>query len=143
MYNEINTQCLSDSVLGKNRLKEIAILPDSAIRFIFFGGMIVVWECYGDCCSETWIDVISGVEKAIGKFVTGVVFLDMPEKDDGKNRQEVDLFYGIRLYLDYSDDYLQIEFRNSSNGFYGGTMEVSHGGYPSHGWIVLKSDYQS
>lgn len=79
-----------------------------------------VYETEGDCCSQTWIADIVGVANLIGHKVIKVESLEVNCVDDGRTRQEVDSFYGIKLHT--TGGYVDIVYRNSSNGYYGGSM---------------------
>ncbi len=86
---------------------------------------------YGDCCSETYFSEVWNVKNMIGKKITEVEDLELVEGDAPlrKSRQEVDSIYGIRLksknddYYDTSNN-MTIIFRNSSNGYYGGNIDI-------------------
>lgn len=105
----------------------------------------IIYQAYGDCCSETWFaDIISGwkfrqkVEDRENHplEVVGCEDLDIPEwlqeviVADGRGRQESDTVYGFKLtFKDHAwrpaEQYdLTIIFRNSSNGYYGGEVEL-------------------
>jgi hypothetical protein len=75
----------------------------------------------GDCCSESWFYHILGADALLGHTVTSVVEVDMPDPTDGFSRQEVDQLYGINIRTDVG--MADVEFRNSSNGYYGGWVE--------------------
>ena len=74
-----------------------------------------------DCCSETWIADVLGVQQLLGAVVLGVRTLDVdgPESDE-RSRQDVDVHYGIALATTQGE--CRIIYRNSSNGYYGGSM---------------------
>ncbi len=90
----------------------------------------------GDCCSETWFADILGFSIALNKQITNVEELggyDYEEHgereklknyniDDGRCRQDVDQAYGLTIHTLGGD--LDIIYRNSSNGYYGGSIEV-------------------
>lgn len=83
---------------------------------------IFVLDTEGDCCSETWFADITGVGSLLGGIVTGMEAIDMPEDEnaqDDRGRQEYDRFYGIRITTDKGTT--DLIFRNSSNGYYGGS----------------------
>lgn len=78
----------------------------------------------GDCCSESWINHISGIETLLGQIVTKVDEINMPdiEKDElgFSGRQEVDKIYSFKIFT--SQGVCELEMRNSSNGYYGGLL---------------------
>ena len=78
----------------------------------------------GDCCSETWFADIIGIRNLLsGSNVDGIEILRFPEEvSDARSRQEVDAVYGVRLRTCKGN--CDIIYRNSSNGYYGGTVDV-------------------
>lgn len=103
----------------------------------------IIYYADGDCCSETWFaDII--VEYGFYREnrndyplqVVECEELDIPEwlhvviENDGRGRQESETVYGFKLTFNdlawkYKEtDSMTIIFRNSSNGFYGGSVEL-------------------
>ncbi len=82
----------------------------------------VVYYAYGDCCSETWFADIVGVHCLLGATVLDSQDISLPYVEDGRCRQEYDQFYGVKLMTDKG--YVDIVYRNSSNGYYGGSIEL-------------------
>lgn len=90
---------------------------------------------YGDCCSESWFADIIIDRDFKGQRVVEVIELELPEfvqkliESDGRTRQEYDAVYGFKIKLKDDKSWLQnsieIIFRNSSNGYYGGWVEYS------------------
>lgn len=84
---------------------------------------VTAYETEADCCSETWFADIVGLHNLLHQVVMGVSVLEvkLPE-DDKRTRQEYDEAYGYRLTTAKGDcDFI---FRNSSNGYYGGSLCV-------------------
>lgn len=82
----------------------------------------ITYQTEGDCCSETWFADIVGVKALLGEQVRKVEWVD-PENynvQDGRGRQEHDQAYGVKLFTDKG--ICDIIFRNSSNGYYGGSI---------------------
>lgn len=86
---------------------------------------------YNDCCSEGWIEHVTNLGTATGKIesIEGIELGEvMPTK------QDVDLLYGVIFKFENgcgrtfrsnnfeADSF--IEFRNSSNGYYGSHLEL-------------------
>jgi hypothetical protein len=80
-----------------------------------------IYETEGDCCSNTWIADIVGVDRLLGQMVLAVESVRMESVEDGRTRQDYDRFYGIKLTT--TGGYVDIVYRNSSNGYYGGSLE--------------------
>jgi hypothetical protein len=86
------------------------------------------YETYADCCSETWFADITGVSALLDSTVLEVENTDLLETEDGRTRQEYDRFYGVKLKT--TKGYVDIVYRNSSNGYYGGEIEYKAQGLP-------------
>lgn len=102
----------------------------------------IAYEVWGDCCSETWFADITGVAALIGGNVRAVEDVNMDGYNtlDGRTRQEYDLAYGVKLTTDKG--YADIVFRNSSNGFYGGDIELLRGDLPE-GLTAITDDWSA
>ena len=78
--------------------------------------------CYyaeGDCCSSSWYEHISGAENLAGTVVFGVEDVDMADVVvDNEDEFECLALYGIKIIT--TRGYVDIDFRNESNGYYGG-----------------------
>jgi len=83
----------------------------------------LAYETEGDCCSETWFADIVGVSALLGGEVRLVNSTGLPNVEDGRNRDEVDEFYGVKITTDLG--VADIIYRNSSNGYYGGSCGPS------------------
>lgn len=89
-------------------------------------GSTTIYETYGDCCSETWFADITGVSALLGQEVLTAEEVELPADiaQDARCRQEEDSFYGVKLTT--AKGYIDIVYRNSSNGYYGGSIEIVH-----------------
>jgi hypothetical protein len=86
-------------------------------------GSHTTYETDADCCSETWFADIVGVSRLIGHTVVTAESVDLYAVDsagDGRCRQEYDQHYGVKLTTDVG--HIDIVYRNSSNGYYGGSI---------------------
>lgn len=85
----------------------------------FFG-----YFAYGDCCSESWINHISGLQALIGEKVLKVEKVDMGEIEKGQvgfsGKQYLEKIYSYKIFT--SQGICEIEMRNASNGYYGGSL---------------------
>lgn len=90
--------------------------------FVTDDGKEVLYETFADCCSETWFADITGVDYLLGATVTSVEEIKTEEVEDERTRQEYDTVYGYKLTT--NKGYVDIVYRNSSNGYYGG--ECAH-----------------
>ncbi len=83
-------------------------------------------EPFGDCCSTTWIESIDLVEPLYGT-VQKVEDIDMPHRGNiatvNFTRVEEVAYYGLRITTDRGVSV--IDYRNSSNGYYGGCLHLT------------------
>lgn len=89
------------------------------------GDIVAVTDA--DCCSESWVESIETPARGFPATVFEVVEVPMPDPQDGP--QEVTVAYGLRISTDKGE--IVIEYRNSSNGYYGGWLcwpDESHEG---------------
>lgn len=91
-----------------------------AIRFDA-GEEQIVARCDGDCCSSTWIENIEAPEALIGSPVLAAADLAMPDREYDHDKFEVLAFYGFKITTAKGD--CVIDYRNESNGYYGGSLE--------------------
>lgn len=86
----------------------------------------VGWGTYGDCCSETWFADVINLAALLNHPVLHVSETWTDDPDDGqRSRQEVDSVGVITITTVGGD--CRIEWRNSSNGYYGGSVELIGG----------------
>lgn len=108
---------------------EIGVGSDDAeegTRLVFTDseGVKYVYDAYGDCCSATWFSHISGLRNLLGKTVAKITEREEREAtkaEEAEGDYEVLSIYGYILNTSEGDCY--IEFRNDSNGYYGGEAE--------------------
>lgn len=109
-----------------------------------FSGPILNIGTYADCCSETWFADIIGIKNLLGQQVIAVEILDVPKEMEtpDRTRQEDDAYYGIRIKTKLGD--CDIIYRNSSNGYYGGSeykMTLEEGDELE--WEPITDDWQA
>lgn len=131
---------------------------------------VYIFFTVGDCCSETWFADINGPSLVLNKTITKVKQLGVDDYereeiskemssynvDDGRTRQEKDQAYA--LVIDTDGGTLDIIYRNSSNGYYGGEIcllnnEVENEDFRDHydldynpsdvKWEEVKDDWQA
>lgn len=157
-------------LIGKT-IKEVYINEDGTVMKFVTDIGDMYYECEGDCCSETWFaDIISSnffnfnsVSLAeYDRLVTDVEELEIPYwlnelvSKDERGRQDYDTVYGYKIKAVIKNDTwrrrddcdLVIIFRNSSNGYYGGSVELQGEGRLSLStvedtYIKLTGDWRS
>ncbi len=114
-----------------------------AMRFAVEGSEPIVAKADGDCCSSSWIE---HVELPAGGFpakVVGVEDIDLPGSVDNHAEHDCLKVYGLKISTDRGD--IVIDYRNASNGYYGGNLswpgEYFYGGV--HGQNVSEEQYET
>lgn len=121
-------------------IRGIAIKPGEGILAFGTDEGTLGYQAEGDCCSETWFAEILGVDALLDAKVSAVEELELPTVLDGKSRQSEDLFYGIKLDTDKGT--VKIVYRNSSNGYYGGSLSFVAKVNPE-GWTAITKDWEA
>jgi len=108
-------------MIGKQVLVLMVSPGEQEVGFITTEGTSYVCETFADCCSETWVADILGVQALLSGVVTAFELVEFPEVEDGRTRQEFDEFFGFRITT--TKGRCDFVFRNSSNGSYGGDVK--------------------
>lgn len=118
---------ISAVLVGKH-LRSFAINIDrEAIVFTCADGEQITLFCTGDCCSATWIEAIDDETVLQDAMVTAVENIEMPDfgnvvsKHSGDNIEYI-AYYGLKITTTKGS--AVIDYRNDSNGYYGGSLEV-------------------
>ena len=119
-----------DNLIGK-RINRILISDSQTyLAFRTIDGETLFYATSGDCCNSVWVNHIAGVN-ILGKgnsfdLLRGALVTGAEDKGWGDNRSDEegydviqDGFWTIRTDRGYID----IEVRNSHNGYYGGNFE--------------------
>jgi len=103
------------------------------------GGEVIAIDLYADCCSETWF---ANIENTISGPVVAIEELDVSGHDvnDGRGRQDEDTAYGFRIVGEVGA--VDVIYRNSSNGYYGGWMQTA-GDLSGAEWINVGAEWAS
>lgn len=109
------------SILKNKKILEVLKDEDNyLLKFVTDWGDFK-FQAYGDCCSKSWFESFDNLENLIGEVV-----LDVIEKDENKNDETLEDGDVIRFYsftFKTPKGYADLEMRNSSNGYYGGSIE--------------------
>jgi hypothetical protein len=107
--------------LENKTITAIEIASDrKAMRFLIDGGEPIVAKADGDCCSSSWIEHIEIAARGFPATVVKVEDLDLPGSTDNDREHECLQVYGLEITTDKGE--IVIDFRNSSNGYYGGNL---------------------
>ncbi len=113
-------------LLNKTIHKVLMDLTGDHIEFVTDEGSINYYAQSG-CCSESWINHISGIKSLIGQKVIKVDDIEMDDTlmsgDAGfSNKQSCETVYRYLIYT--AEGMCEIDFRNASNGYYGGSLKL-------------------
>lgn len=105
-------------LIGKTLLAVLLSEDKGAMLFKTPDGDIVV-QCDADCCSHTWIEHVSLPALGFPAVVSAVENVDMPDLGNMKGCDVV-AYYGCKITTNHGE--LLIDYRNDSNGYYGGNL---------------------
>lgn len=108
-----------DRLIG-SVVNSVYISEDQQIMVFDTSNGIFAYETEADCCSETWFADLVGLQALIGSKITGCVEATVQSVEDGRSRQDIDTVYGYKI--ETARGVCDIVFRNSSSGWYGGSI---------------------
>lgn len=73
---------------------------------------------YGDCCSNSWIENVE-LFGELGK-VLDILDIELEALWDSPEERELTRYYGHSIRMEAGR--IEIDFRNNSNGYYGGKL---------------------
>jgi hypothetical protein len=118
---------MKQNILIGKTITNMKIASDrEAILFVCGDDEITV-QCDADCCSHTWIEGIELPARGFPALVSAVEDVELNADADDQNGELQ--FYGLKITTD--SGYIIIDYRNESNGYYGGSLtwpEESHYG---------------
>jgi hypothetical protein len=110
------------------KLAEVKLAPDKeSIVFSFQDGHTQAFEVYGDCCSRSWIEHLELPGDVDGATLLSVKDSDTITQDHEDHDEDHEegggcvKVYNTVFHTDRGD--IVLEFRNSSNGYYGGYLD--------------------
>ena len=107
--------------LQNKTITGIEIAADQkAMRFLVVGGEPIIAKADGDCCSSTWIEHVELPALGFPATVLSVEDIPLPGSVDDDANYECLAVYGLKISTDKGD--IVIDYRNSSNGYYGGDL---------------------
>ena len=139
---------MKDNILIGKTLTGMKIAEDrQALLFQTADGDIVV-RADADCCSYTWVESIELPALGFPALVTAVEELEMPDTAKPSTfheNPEVLAFYGCKISTDRGE--IVIDYRNDSNGYYGGSLSWPGGDYEYfsggvHGQNISKMEWR-
>lgn len=110
------------------RITGFVISDDSEmITFFLADGRTFSGYTEAECCSHTWIESVDNPSALFG-VIQSFEEIEMPTPlvDTSDFQEELDYvkYYGIKIVTDHG--HCVIDYRNNSNGCYGGYMKFNH-----------------
>lgn len=91
-----------------------------AIKFDVEDREPIVAKVDADCCSHTWIENVENHEAVVGSPILAVEDLELPDDTTEETEDGRILHYGVQITT--AKGTCTIDYRNESNGYYGGSM---------------------
>lgn len=114
-------------LIGKTITRVDIAADRQALRFVLTDGDLVV-NVDADCCSYSWVEHVELPALGFPATVFSVNDIDMPEGAASSFHADAEVlaFYGCKIVTDRGE--MVIDYRNDSNGYYGGSLSWP-GGY--------------
>ena len=110
------THCLQDRIITG-----VEIASDNkAMRFVIDDAEPIVAKADGDCCSSSWIEHVELPAAGFPAKVLAVDEIQLPGSNDNDGEHECLAVYGLKITTDKGE--IVVDYRNSSNGYYGGSL---------------------
>lgn len=117
-----------DDLVGRTICAHDLESDGSALRLWLADGGMATLIPVGDCCSETWIESIDN-PSALRGTIRACEEIPMPDlgnvgtpRHPDVDRFDVVDYYGLRVVTELG--HCTVDFRNESNGWYGGWLEL-------------------
>lgn len=111
---------MENKLIGK-KIVDVKIAEDKlAMLFVCDNGEELVVRVDADCCSYTWIESVELPALGFPFTVIACDDLDMNKEPLENEEYECLQFYGAKITTDKGD--MVIDYRNDSNGYYGGEI---------------------
>jgi hypothetical protein len=112
---------MSKALVGKTVTAIYLSSDKEKIKFEVGGEEPIVAFTVADCCSITWIEAVEIPALGLPAKVIEMQDLDLSLlAEDDHPEYDYLQFYGVKLVTDRGE--LVIDYRNSSNGYYGGNL---------------------
>ncbi|UAW58719.1 hypothetical protein ASO78B_015 [Escherichia phage vB_EcoS_ASO78B] len=110
---------MENKLIGK-KIVDVKIAEDKlAMLFVCDNGEELVVRVDADCCSYTWIESVEMPALGLPFTIIGCEDLAMPDLGDIPGCDYVQ-YYGAKITTNKGD--MVIDYRNDSNGYYGGEI---------------------
>lgn len=109
---------MQNQLIGKT-IVEMKIADDNqALLFVTSEGENLVARVDAECCSQTWIESVELPALGLPFTISEVDSLELNSDMDTRDGELQ--FYGAKIVTDKGD--MVIDYRNESNGYYGGSI---------------------
>lgn len=135
---------MSQNPLIGRTIQRMMIAADKmALLFVLDDTTELVARVDADCCSHTWIESVELPALGFPCVVQTVADLELNTDADHKDGELA--FYGLKIVTDKGD--IIIDYRNESNGYYGGNIawpgDAFYGGVygqnvSTQAWVTIK-----
>lgn len=110
-----------DNLIGQ-KINSVVVSDDCELITFETDTHKYIYEAEGECCSCSWVEEIEDIDNIIGQTIIKI-------KKNGVKRGFEENEYECLDIMNY-DIYTEkgickIDFRNSSNGYYGGNLQIS------------------
>lgn len=129
-------------LIGKTIIKLEIGSDDTTLVFTDSLGNQYFYNSYGDCCSSTWFSHITGIHNFLGHEVNNTV--EKEERDPTETEYKEGQYDVLRIYgytLETDKGRCDVEFRNDSNGYYGGSCDFGGSKGNTEGYREVKEDF--
>lgn len=120
--DEKNLLVSDDRYKGLDKpLQAISVSSDKTfLTFHFRGDTVAIFRTDGDCCSESWIEHITLPDDLNGAIITEIIEEPTQSYEERPPYEYIQI-YQIKFRTNKGET-IALEFRNSSNGYYGGDL---------------------
>lgn len=110
---------MENLLIGK-KIVDVKIADDKeAMLFVTDDGQHLIVKVDADCCSYTWIESVEMPALGLPFNVISCEDLEMPDLGEMPGCDFVE-YYGAKIITDKGE--MIIDYRNDSNGYYGGNI---------------------
>lgn len=110
-------------LIGEALVSVETIDDGGAVRFTLADGRTLTYDAVGDCCSTSWIEFLTAPDLSNEPSVFDVTEPDMPPYPASGHLVDDDEIKHYHTAFHTPVGSILVEYRNSSNGYYGGFLE--------------------
>ena len=110
-----------DPIIGETIIAVAHDPNEDSLTFHCIGGKYM-YSTEGDCCSQSWIEHMTLPPDIVGATITGITSPELPPHEDLPPDGDDDHIAVYHTAWQTTKGEIIAEYRNSSNGYYGGWM---------------------